>query len=145
MKFIFLDIDGVLNAKEKVASLDCKMDVDKIEILNTVVSASGASVVLSSSWRLTAFDEVCQRLAEHGIKVIGKTPAFGGNNRAREILSYLEILEGSERLYGAVEAFVILDDQATRWGKLQSHLVRTVPTRGLTQANAEKALKILKN
>ena len=138
MKLIFLDIDGVLNAKAKGEPSVCEMDGDKIEILNYIVSTSGASVVLSSSWRLTAFDEVCQRLAEHGIRVIGKTPALHGNNRAREILSFLDELDG-------VEAFVILDDQAVRWGKLQSHLVRTVPTRGLTRANAEKALKILKN
>ena len=141
MKLIFLDIDGVLNAKGKSASASyssCLMDGDKIENLNYIVGASGASVVLSSSWRLTAFDEVCQRLAEQGVRVIGKTPVLRGNNRAREILSFLDELDG-------VEAFVILDDQAVRWGKLQSHLVRTVPTRGLTQANAEKALKILKN
>ena len=142
MKLIFLDIDGVLNAKGKGEPFACEMDGDKIENLNYIVGASGASVVLSSSWRLTAFDDVCQRLAEHGIRVIGKTPAFGGNNRAKEILSCLEDLDG---LDGGVEAFVILDDQAVRWGKLQSHLVRTVPTRGLTQANAEKALKILKS
>ena len=139
MKLIFLDIDGVLNAKAKGEPSVCEMDGDKIEILNYIVSTSGASVVLSSSWRLTAFDEVCQRLAEQGVRVIGKTPAFGGNNRAKEILSCLEGFDGG------VEAFVILDDQAVRWGKLQTHLVRTVPTRGLTQANAEKALKILKN
>ena len=138
MKLIFLDIDGVLNAKAKGEPSVCEMDGDKIEILNYIVSTSGASVVLSSSWRLTAFDEVCQRLAEQGIRVIGKTPALHGNNRAREILSFLDELDG-------VEALVILDDQAVRWGKLQSHLVRTVPTRGLTQAIAEKALKILKN
>ena len=53
MKVIFLDIDGVLN------SLDCKEKIEgylfvedkKIALLKELIDATGAKIVLSSTWR----------------------------------------------------------------------------------------------
>jgi len=60
MKFLFLDFDGVLNSttwKANVKLVDPSirlwnmLDVRAVERLNRVVSATGAEVVVSSSWR----------------------------------------------------------------------------------------------
>ena len=63
MKVIFLDIDGVLNNQTLLYhyGLDY-IDGDMVELLKHVVSATGAEIVLSSSWRLDGYSK----------KVVGK-------------------------------------------------------------------------
>lgn len=52
MKILFLDVDGVLNSHD--FSHEAKSGIihpDKMELLNKVLRITGASVVMSSSWR----------------------------------------------------------------------------------------------
>ncbi len=49
-KVIFLDIDGVLNTDTRHDPEGC-VDEDKVQCLKQIVDATGAQIVLSSSWR----------------------------------------------------------------------------------------------
>ena len=63
MKFIFLDIDGVLNHNlwykqdshvkryEEMGYPKCDIDPDKLKLLDELVSETEAQIVISSTWR----------------------------------------------------------------------------------------------
>ena len=59
MKVIFLDVDGVLNSDEyidkikklNVNTIKSKVSVNKIGLLKQAIDATGARVVLTTSWR----------------------------------------------------------------------------------------------
>ena len=54
MKIIFLDVDGVLNCattKERVRDLLFVED-RKVQLLKELVDETGATIILSSTWRL---------------------------------------------------------------------------------------------
>ena len=53
MKVIFLDIDGVLNCRSSKSRCGCYIgiDNDKVKRLRQIVEATGAEIVLCSSWK----------------------------------------------------------------------------------------------
>jgi hypothetical protein len=52
IKLLFLDIDGVLNAHESDPDVLCgPIFRDKVRLLNRILRATDAKVVLSSAWR----------------------------------------------------------------------------------------------
>lgn len=61
-KYIFLDIDGVLNSmdwfKENRETSDyTEIDPEKVKLLKEIVDKTGAEIILSSTWReLAAHD-----------------------------------------------------------------------------------------
>lgn len=62
-KVIFLDIDGVMNSHDMCTDhelgLVSWLDAKNVAILNAIAQATGAAVVVSSTWRLTMpFDEL---------------------------------------------------------------------------------------
>jgi hypothetical protein len=137
MKLIFLDIDGVLNRNGNRPPNVCEIEENPLSLLSDLIRRSGAEVILTSSWRLTADEPWREPLLRGGVSVAGQTARLNGNNRRREIELYLES-------HAPVESFVILDDQAGRWGKLKNNCVHINPKVGLTEANVAQALKILK-
>ena len=136
MKLIFLDIDGVLNKKDSQLPDACVIEEKKLLLLSDLIRRSGAEVILTSSWRLTTDEPWREPLLRGGVSVAGQTPRLNGNNRHREIELYLEE-------HAPVESFVILDDQAGRWGKLRKNCVLVNPKAGLTEINIAQALNIL--
>lgn len=56
MKVIFLDIDGVLNSRkyDSVRNWNEQTDIDvsRLPLLGEIVAATGAEIVLSSTWRV---------------------------------------------------------------------------------------------
>ena len=56
MKIIFLDIDGVLNSRiyDRKRNRDELTDIDetRLPLVKELVAATGAKIVLSSSWRV---------------------------------------------------------------------------------------------
>jgi hypothetical protein len=136
MKIIFLDFDGVLNSE--IFAAENKIDKDSgqeigtyphnqfdnrcIKLLNNITSATGAKIVISSSWRKNRTLEELQLLCKQiGIKaeVIGKTPYLSYSNhkktvpRGCEILAWLQMNEG---LLGCeihkYRKYVIIDDES---------------------------------
>ena len=155
MKVIFLDIDGVLNSEDYyTAHMDDMMEnpVDRqcIERLRRIVAATGARIVLSSSWRggwsrePEQMDELCQRLvetlAEYDLEIYDKTCVLKNGDRAKEIRLWIK--NAPEK----VESFVIIDDNDFQWKKyhLRKKWVETdFSNGGLLDAHVEKAVKIL--
>lgn len=111
MKVIFLDVDGVLNSDEyfdKIKNLNIQgiqneIDIEKIKLLKKAIDATGAKVVLSSSWRYTRNAQYLKELLSSFEIYTDSTPFIQGK-RGLEIKQWL--LDHQD-----VENFVILDDE----------------------------------
>lgn len=139
-KIIVLDIDGVLNGTLLPMTGSNLPDVipELVGRLNQVVEATGARIVMSTSWRTRLTLEEWQNFFdENGIKaiVVGVTPSFRNFRTARE--DEIEIYIHQHR----IKNFVILDD--IPMVRLKDHAVETDHNYGLSQADVEKAIKIL--
>ena len=132
MKVIFLDIDGVLNTCD---GLETGIDRGLVAHLNTLVRESGASIVVSSSWRIAGLRRIRTILREHGFvgRVSGVTPISSLGMRSLEIQAWLD------RCRWSVTGLVILDDNDDM-AQLGSHLVRTDYRKGLTSDDVAAAL-----
>lgn len=170
MKVIFLDVDGVLNddatfqqnfilwktlnQREKA---NAQLQPHLIERLRCLVLETSAGIVISSSWRRTAWrlEALQERLRIEGMPILGCTPFA---SEAADILglpygmsSYpgrdIEI-EAWLRKHPEVTHYVIFDDQDIhthgRKSPVHEHWIRTVEALGLTDADIEKAKKWLK-
>lgn len=153
MKIIFLDIDGVLNSvlfeAEQKAGDDSRIDSTRVKLLSEIVERTGASIVLSSTWREDWDSDpmICgndgkyinECLCECGLSIIDKTPYLSYSDERR-----LEISTWIARHRSEVESFVILDDILAGWGELWDRVVVTNPYgRGLERRHVEEAVYIL--
>lgn len=166
-RIIFLDIDGVLNCASTVERFHgCfGIEPDKVRLLRDIVQATGAEIVLSSTWRQDAdsFAEVRRALALDGLTVEDSTPLWYEANlklgwpapklsaryqRAPEILAWLKS-EGDD-----VASYVILDDEGLvgPWDRrqapgacaeLEKRHVHTFWAHGLTPSHVLSAIRIL--
>ena len=107
MKVIFLDVDGVLNSQQLFEKCEddqlISVDEDNIKNLKTIVDATGAKIVLSSSWRYgwaehsDAVQDWCQILvdilAKYDLKIIDKTEYLSSGRREDEIKDWLDKCE----------------------------------------------------
>lgn len=154
MKVLFLDFDGVLNShkfithqanhtNQSIVSMrDPKtmIDPEAVKILNKIIEATGAKVVISSSWRhLHEWEELQEMLIARGFEgeVIGQTPdaAVSGPDRGHEIQEWLDA-------HLDVESFVIIDDSSDM-AHLMDKLVSTSFYTGLLESHIEPAIKHL--
>lgn len=177
MIVVFLDIDGVLNSARYLLQLEAKhralghagpsrpkrettcacfklehqIDAIAVERLNRLVIASGAKIVISSSWRKQLdLSELREVLATHGLvgEVVGQTP--DGHEEPGMLAAYGHL----ERLYRGheidfwlrdhpeVERFVILDDDSDM-AMHSRRLVQTDPDEGLTDQHVDLAIATL--
>lgn len=151
MKVIFLDCDGVLNSWGHDDATGYKGGKDFETItpavmghLSAIVEATGAKVVISSTWRkkytIDEFNTQFKALGFTG-EVIGRTPELWQTEagvrlrRGDEILLWL-------RTHAEVESFVILDDE-TDMSRVLGRLVKTDGTQGLTATTAAQAIAML--
>lgn len=153
MKIIFLDIDGVLNYENCTARCGMYYGIedDKVTLLKQVVDATGAKIVLSSTWRL-GMNNGGHRLAEHAVYMNEKFSAQGleiydvteelhrgGDFRGEEINEWLS-------RHPDVTEWVVLDDEWF-WDfnqyDIRQHLVHTSQYLGLTDEDVKEAIDIL--
>lgn len=166
-KIVFLDFDGVLNSAEfKVrlqreegpkSSMWNRLDAMAVARLNRLLKATGAVVVVSSSWRLFrdtgSVAALRGVLGDHGFQgtVIGKTPHLGEcivhdgfecdqAHRGFEIDQWLV----SEQAISSEPrpTFVILDDNSD----MIPHMDRLVQTNwetGLLDAHVDRCIEML--
>ena len=157
-KYIFLDIDGVLNSMDwfkqnKHVKGYMEISLDKVEMLKEIVDCTGAQIILSSTWRsLAAHDDKPEHemytylktsLKKFGLSISDHTPCMQ-QNRPQEIKAWLEnnINEG--------DRYVSLDDDysydAYKECGIDKCLVKTSfyePNGGLRKEHVEKAISIL--
>lgn len=164
MKYIFLDIDGVLNSSEYVMSMPylletagmsdaevmliahhTHLDPLAIKILNDLVKRSGAEVILSSTWRgKYSPAEMTKMLKDRGgeFEIKDSTPILFGKINSNRLPRGKEIVAFLQRLEVQPESLVILDDHDDML-HLKPLLVQTNIKVGLTTDDVEKALEIL--
>jgi len=104
MKYIFLDIDGVLNTPDtdNPRKFPYIVQPDLLERLKSLLASTGAQIVLSSTWR---YDPVGLLAAKyHGISFIDATPDLPEKPRRDELRQWIHEHPGVER-------FIVIDDE----------------------------------
>lgn len=153
MKVLFLDIDGVLNSHSyNGADRIALIEQPCVRELNRVLRATGAAIVLSSSWRYMIHNGAmtCKGfrilLQSHGVMlhgssdVIAVTPPDGGSQDCR----YAQCMLALKQLKD-VESYAIVDDDETWFfeGKDDPCVVWTDGNQGLTRHDADRLITIL--
>jgi len=163
LRYVFLDIDGVLNSKHHLQQLvpvyadrtkptDYEIGWNQlvpelVQRLNGLVEPD-VVFVLSSMWRKWfALDVMQEMLASHGFKgrLADATPSrLAECSRGHEIASWIESETGIELSRGqrAWPAFVILDDNADM-DRLMGRLVQTDYDTGLQDEHIARARQML--
>lgn len=100
MRVIFLDIDGVLNSKEFFQNRQPtqglnEIDEEKVKLLQQIVQATNAKIVLTSTWRIyDKADKVYQHLvdvlAKYDLSIFDCTPWIN-EDRPHEIAVWLSM------------------------------------------------------
>jgi hypothetical protein len=162
MKIVFLDIDGVLNHEDfyrkrhedKLNGFKgpeypySEIDTKSIINLNSLLEETGASVVISSSWRSSGLEYCKDVLEYHGFKgnIIDITPNLRSENclRGNEILRWVKDNEEliGERYYNFTE-YVILDDDSDMLYWQRNNFLLIDRYVGLTMGDVFRAKKIL--
>lgn len=137
MKVIFLDVDGVLNSVKDRYSHVLENDIH-LQLLSDLVHASGAKIVLSSSWRkIPSLLEILKyRLGQYGIEIYSSTRSIPGT-RGTEIKDWIK--HSNE----PIESFVILDDDSDMDEYTKTNLVHTSSLIGMQPDDVAKAKEIL--
>ncbi len=151
MKVIFLDIDGVLNedtTPTRTRSRLIFIDQDKLLLLKRIVDATGAKIVLSSTWRYGRDDarysgdflELQEAFQKVGLDFYSYTPEdVFGIRRGMEIKAWLG-------LHPEVNRFIILDDELFDFEE-RGLLPRLIKTEfgdgGLTEVHVKEAIEML--
>lgn len=153
MKLIFLDVDGVLNSAEWLETNQGEIDPAKVRLLKQMIDATGAKVVLSSTWRNIdgsdgnprhpMYDYLVGELRACGIEIFSRTPLLY-NNRPKEIKAWLD------QTSIKVERYISFDDdfQESDYAKygISDCLIQTRywgTHGGLQQRHVEQAIQVL--
>lgn len=151
MKLLFLDIDGVLNSHDWYVRRGGyvgrerpmqELDPEACARLQGLCSATGAQIVVSSTWRLIyKLPALRSLLGARGISVpvLGVTPSAPREERGLEIQRWLDTTAAK---HGDVESIVILDDDSDI-AHLTPWFVKTHFDRGLTDWEVERAKEVL--
>jgi len=153
---IFLDFDGVLNshfyAKSKKMGL-IDIDEDSVVLLNQIVQASDAKVVVSSTWRLNrTIQELEDILLSKGFigEVIDKTKDLRRGPDADSIVRGNEILCWMKDNPAAIGCpyynytnYIILDDDSDMLYSQRNNFIHVDPYVGITPRTVFQAKKIL--
>lgn len=149
MKVIFLDVDGVMNSVHNEW-----LDLRCVDNLCMIVKATGAKIVITSSWRDGWFKEpemkqymsaemadLEEALAEQDVEIYDKTrPQLAGvmDFRGNQIKDYLTE-------HPDIDRFVVIDDlYFPDFGQFEDQLIMTdFEEGGLIMERAQDAIYIL--
>ena len=150
MKIIFLDIDYVVNCmstKERAPSGVIGVEQRLIAYIKEIVDATGAKIVLSSTWRKDwAFnllnskdwDYLREEFAKQNLYFFDYTPIRSDSHRGREIKEWLENTDYNIRSY------VIISDEMFDIKDLhEGHMVQTSFNDGINPYAVKMAIEIL--
>lgn len=177
MRVIFLDVDGVLNSEDYLLKLeaqhrllghtepaspkrettcDCfklyhQIDRDAVARVNRIATATGAKIVVSSTWRKLFDPPDLRRVLEaHGlaVEIIGQTPDGHKTPEMASVYGHIErMYRGYEidfwlRQHPEVDRFVILDDGSDMVMHV-NRLVQTDCQDGLCDEHVELAIRVM--
>ena len=153
MKVIFLDVDGVLNCVDSTSQCRGFVGIDDKRVikLRAIVEATGAKIVLSSTWKhdwepKNKDDQneygnyLDRKLKRQRLVAIDKTYESDGMKRGEGILAWVSAHN--------VESFIILDDEWFDFKEegLESRVIKTEfydSDGGLTDAHVQRAIELL--
>jgi hypothetical protein len=159
LRLIFLDVDGVLNTAGSANS--GKITNALLFRLREVILQTGASVILSSTWRNWPQLRVLIMAALPNGCVIGQTPledpqVWRNDVRPREIRDFLIQIQaevGQVTAWAAVDdmdlvsqvhALAKTDKSMRRFAReLESHFVKTAQNVGFNEAHAARLVQLL--
>lgn len=123
-RILFLDVDGVLNSATFFAENPpmpvTSVDPRAVRRIRRVVEATGALVVLSSSWRKQP--ELVDVLRTAGVPIHDLTPTLTGPNGGTYVARRDEILAWLNE-HPEVTSYAIIDDDPD--AEVGGHFVRT--------------------
>lgn len=164
VKYIFLDVDGVINCDTTEETINgwCFVEDRLIQIVRYIMDNTCARVVLSSSWRsgyygmrygadesdeswgIAEYQALVERCGQNGVWFFSHTVWPESSNRGAEIQAWIEDQNESEQDVYHVTSFVILDDYDMDISRyFPDNFVKTNPAVGITIDDAEKAIEIL--
>lgn len=143
-KFLFLDIDGVLN---QFGSKELYLDKRALKLLTDFVKKNNVKIVLSSSWRIAKnttyivgsginpYELIKTTLQQYGVEIFDVTGIL--KTRGDEIDTWLMTKTNREFKY------VILDDLDDFYTFQKPYFVKVDGRVGLSQKDINKMEKIL--
>lgn len=142
MKYIFLDIDGVLNAPGDENLIEGVIEPNKYSLLKDIINKTNSKVVIISSRRLYAEDRnvLLKALDDIYYSVSFISYKLLSRYRKDEIDIFLK--------NNPCESYVILDDIDCDYSldnEINKHYIYIDGITGLTAANAKYAIEILNN
>jgi hypothetical protein len=155
VKVVFLDFDGPIitlmsHVSPRVSGKGAQAWPSCVAALNRITDATGAYIVVSSTWRAGGFKKTKQNLEEWGItgEMISITPDLAHRGpvlwnsvaRGLEIQKWIDDWESDTD--HSLESFVILDDDKDM-EHLMPFLIHTPFEIGLTEEHAQRAIEML--
>lgn len=161
-KYLFLDIDGVLNSEEFYVEMSqndrmnkihkenpnmsgsmvyklSNFDPKAVERLNKILKETECKLVVSSSWRFDTDLEELFEIVGINANIFGITGINNTRYRGFEIKDYLDNTNSE------VLSYCILDDDCDMLPEQLNNFVHTDYRVGLTEDDVNKAIKILNN
>lgn len=143
-KVLFLDIDGVLNSARSCYALGgfphgfdaenkAKFDHVAIALVRKLCEETGASICLSSSWRIIHSVHECANGLD--LPIFGRTPSLS-SSRGNEIAAWLAD-------HPEVTTYAIIDDDSDMLPEQRRFFVKTNHYDGLRMSHYGKLKRIL--
>lgn len=138
-KFLFLDVDGVLNSQDYIVKHRTDpypIDPKKVYLVNDIQHRTGCKIIISSLWRCSkeALDALWKKnVIYDGITPYGSMSGF----RGQEIIYYCN------RVSNQIDKIAILDDDSDFYEDQKKNLFKTSFKEGLTKEIAEKVIRHL--
>lgn len=160
-KYLFLDLDGVLNTGRFSNYLEANnlqqfdedgaiFDPSTVKNLQYIIDKTHAEIILTSTWRYDGLDRMIQLWKNRNLPSVlaGITPDLFPRGKKRPIgLRGLEIDNwlnySRDTDYCFHYTYVILDDEDDFLEHQLEHLVLTDPMKGITKEVANKVIAIL--
>jgi hypothetical protein len=141
-RILFLDHDGVMN-RYGMSMHASGLDPHLVQRVRRLVLATDAQIVSSTAWRQhfnkQQLQDILHPLGLRREWIRDTTPILRGETRGVEIATWLARFARPTR-------FAVLDDND--WGRfdmdpVRAHFVQTDEWKGITEANARRAAKLL--
>lgn len=138
-KYIFLDIDGVLNTEDSWKKPYQVFD-SRVSLLSDLCKETNAKIILISTWRVgydKEYDKCSEQIknlidsfSKYGIRIYDITPVLKGRSRDDEIERFL--------YFHPCDSYIILDDDTSIYKNTQN-IVKINAKTGLTNQNIKDA------